>query len=55
MDDIKTILSEDRPVSEIITDLKNKSVSVPAWDELLKSYDAMKHDVMDKAKRPDIS
>lgn len=53
MDDIKTILSEDRPVSEIITDLKNKSVSVPAWDELLKSYDAMKHDVMDKAKRPD--
>ncbi len=53
MDDIKTILSEDRPVSEIVTDLKNKSVSVPAWDELLKSYDAAKHDVMDKAKRPD--
>lgn len=53
MDDIKTIFSEDRPVSEIITDLKNKSVSVPAWDELLKYYDATKHDVMDKAKRPD--
>lgn len=53
MDDITTIFSEDRPVSEIITDLKNKSVSVPAWDELLKYYDATKHDVMDKAKRPD--
>lgn len=53
MDDIKTIFSEDRAVSEIITDLKNKSVSVPAWDELLKYYDATKHDVMDKAKRPD--
>lgn len=53
MDDITTIFSEDRSVSEIITDLKNKSVSVPAWDELLKYYDATKHDVMDKAKRPD--
>lgn len=53
MDDIKTLFSEDRPISEIITQLKNKSVDVPAWDLLLKKYDPKQHDVMDKAKRPD--
>ncbi len=35
----------DRPAGEIIGDLRQKTISVPAWGELEKEYDPKKHPV----------
>ena len=43
----------DRKAEEIIASLKEKSITVPAWGDLIKEYDPKKHPVMDKSKYPD--
>ena len=47
------INTEGRKPEEIISDLKQKSVVVPAWKDLEKEYNPKKHPVMDKSKYPD--
>lgn len=47
MDEITVILDSGRPVDDIINDLKNKSVDVPKWSELLKDYEPTKHKIVD--------
>jgi hypothetical protein len=51
--DIKAITDVARPPSEIITDLKKKTISVPSWATLVKEYDPKNHPVMDKHIYPD--
>jgi hypothetical protein len=55
---IQEIIALDvRPASEIISDLKEKSVSVPSWTGrygLVQEYDPKRHPVMNKAKYPDV-
>ena len=55
---IQEIIALDvRPASEIISDLKEKSVSVPSWTGrygLVQEYDPKRHPVMNRAKYPDI-
>lgn len=48
------ILNPARPVSEIIIDLKEKSVVVPNWAVLEKEYNPKKHPVMNKRKYQDV-
>ncbi|MGL5913787.1 MAG: phage portal protein [Bacteroidales bacterium] len=51
------IALETRPAAEIISDLKEKSVSVPSWTGrggLIHEYDPKKHPVMSKTKYPDV-
>ena len=49
----------ERANTEIIADLKRKSVTVPRWsggaDSLLAQYDPNRHPVMDRAVYPDIA
>ena len=46
MADIKSILDfKSRTVSDIIQDLRDKSVSVPDWAKLEKDYDPAKHEI----------
>jgi Phage portal protein, SPP1 Gp6-like len=52
-EDIKTLLSGSP--EEVIAKLKQKSVQVPAWSDLVKQYDPKQHPVMDKTKYPDIT
>ena len=46
MDEITSILDSTRPVDNIINDLKEKSVTVPSWDNLLKDYEPTEHDIV---------
>lgn len=41
----KIINPSERDASSIISDLKDTSIKVPAWDELLKDYEPLKHRV----------
>lgn len=57
MADIKDIIRPDRQPSDIITELKDKSIIVPPWKGakgLVCEYDPKKHPVMNKALYPDI-
>lgn len=47
MDEITVILDSGRPISDVIDDLKNKSVEVPEWSKLLKDYEPTKHKIVD--------
>lgn len=42
---INEIMNPNRPIAEIIDDLKQKSISVPSWERLEKEYDPKKHGV----------
>lgn len=54
MDEITAILDNTRPVDNIINDLKEKSVTVPSWDKLLKDYEPTEHNIVsDKVTRKD--
>lgn len=54
MDEINRILDKSRPVGDIITDLKTKSVDVPAWSDLRKEYEPTLHKIVeDTASRRD--
>lgn len=44
--DIKEITQPGRDAASVISDLKRKSVSVPAWAKLRDEYDPKKHPVM---------
>lgn len=46
MKKIEEIIQQARPIEEIIKDLKQKSVKVPAWSDLEKEYNPKKHPVM---------
>lgn len=54
MPTIKDIINPARPASEIIIDLKEKSVVVPSWAILEKEYNTKKHPVMNKRKYQDV-
>ena len=57
MPNIQEIISQDRPATEIISDLKEKSIFVPAWTGrrgLIREYDPRRHPVMSRAQYPDI-
>ena len=47
MDEITAILDSSRPISDVINDLKNKSVDVPEWSKLLRDYEPTKHKITD--------
>lgn len=50
--DIKEITQQERDARSVISDLKRKTVSVPAWETLRKEYDPKLHPVMtDKGYR----
>ena len=54
MDEITEIINSTRAASDIISDLKNKSVNVPEWSKLLKDYEPSKHKIVnDKIGRKD--
>lgn len=54
MDEITAILDSNRSVDNIINDLKEKSVDVPSWDSLIKSYEPALHDIVtDHVERKD--
>ena len=38
MDEITKILDSSRPITDVIDDLKNKSIDVPEWSKLMKDY-----------------
>ncbi len=44
--DIKEIISPERETTSVITDLKRKTIAVPAWANLKKEYDPKLHPVM---------
>lgn len=46
MDEITAILDSTRPVDNIINDLKEKSVYVPSWDNLIKDYEPTLHSIV---------
>lgn len=53
--DIQDILRRARENGEDVTgELRQKSVSVPPWGQLVKEYDPRLHPVMDKTAYPDI-
>ena len=53
--DIHDIINlQGRKTATIISDLKEKSVTVPSWDKLRVEYDPREHPVMNKAKYPDL-
>lgn len=58
MPTIKEIISpESRTASEIIKDLKKKTIIIPSWDGkdgLVNEYDPKKHPVMNKSIYPDV-
>lgn len=54
MDEITIILDSSRPIDDVISDLKNKSVSVPEWSKLQDDYEPTKHHIVkDKETRKD--
>lgn len=50
MDEITAILDSGRPISDVVSDLKNKSVEVPEWSDLLKDYEPTEHYIVDDSK-----
>ena len=46
---IEEIIASDRPATQIIADLKKKTIKVPSWEKLVKEYDTSRHPVMDRA------
>lgn len=51
--DLEAIFKEGRTPQEIISDLKEKSVIIPAWNELERNYDPRKHEILiNKELRP---
>lgn len=50
---ISEILAQPN-AQQIITQLKDKAVCVPAWSKLRREYDPKEHPVMDRQKYPDI-
>ena len=46
MVDFSSIDFDSSNISETISLLKNKSISVPCWDKLLIDYDPMKHEIL---------
>lgn len=46
MKEISEILDMSRPADAIISDLKNKSVDVPSWSNLVKDYDPELHQIV---------
>lgn len=44
---------DGRPADLIIADLKHKTITLPAWMDLIKEYDPKKHPVMDITQYPD--
>lgn len=54
MNEITEIFSPDRPLSDVITDLKEKSVELPSWSDLVKMYEPSLHEIVkDKTSRRD--
>lgn len=51
---IDEIIKDGRPAVDIISDLKEKSICVPAWRDLEKEYNPKKHPVMNRAKYQDV-
>lgn len=47
MDEINEILDMSRPIGDIISDLKAKSVDVPSWSDLKKDYEPTLHSIVD--------
>lgn len=47
MYEITKIIDLSRPIGDIITDLKDKSVDVPAWSDLKKDYEPKLHKIVD--------
>ena len=47
MNDINKILNNSRPIGDIIQNLKEKSVDVPSWGELIKEYEPTFHKIID--------
>ena len=46
MDEITMLLSSGAPIGSIIKQLKNKSVSIPAWSSLINDYEPEKHEIV---------
>lgn len=46
MPDIKSIIDFSRKASDIISDLKEKSVTVPDWNKLQEDYEPKKHKIL---------
>lgn len=46
MDEITTIINSSRSFDDIISDLKNKSVEVPEWSNLVKDYEPTLHEIV---------
>ena len=54
MNEITKIIDLSRPASDVITDLKKKSVNVPEWEKLLNEYEPTKHKITtDQTSRKD--
>lgn len=54
MDEITAILDNSRPASNIINDLKKKTVDVPSWGKLITDYEPTLHPIVtDTATRKD--
>ena len=46
MDGIASIIDFNRSVDNIINDIKQKSVDIPAWDVLIKAYEPKFHEIV---------
>ena len=46
MIDLSSIDFDSGNISETIDKLKNKSVSVPSWDKLIKNYEPTMHEIL---------
>lgn len=46
MDELTAIFDSGKPVGDIINGLKNKSIEVPEWGELLEDYEPTKHKIV---------
>lgn len=46
MDEITSFLNSGKSIATIINGLKNKSVSIPAWSELIFQYEPEKHEIV---------
>lgn len=54
MDEINRIMDMSRPIGDIISDLKAKSVDVPSWGGLMRDYEPTLHSIVeDKINRRD--
>ncbi len=54
MKGLKNIFENGRPVDDIVNDLKEKSINVPCWYDLLKDYEPELHDIVtDHVNRKD--